>query len=163
MSLLTFPMCTHNTFLYGNKTKRLSGYPSYLELWDSIKPSIKCQKFLYDINAFKLMFVLKFYGLVNPMESCWAQSVNVTTLLLGRLSPQRGKPILCTFFARNWQLSFLNQQKGENDRRKYFMINLQERRAQIIRPPGIVNSSPTSTINSNFTVKSSELKYLTKL
>ena len=30
-------------------------------------------------------------------------------------------------FARNWQLPFLNQQKGENDRRKYFMINLHER------------------------------------
>ena len=25
-------------------------------------------------------------------------------------------------FARNWQLFFLNQRKGENDRRKYFMI-----------------------------------------
>ena len=30
-------------------------------------------------------------------------------------------------FARNWQLPFLNQRKGENDRRKYFMINLRER------------------------------------
>ena len=30
-------------------------------------------------------------------------------------------------FTRNWQLPFLNQWKGENDRRKYFMINLQER------------------------------------
>ena len=30
-------------------------------------------------------------------------------------------------FARNWQLPFLNQWKGENDRRKYFMINLHER------------------------------------
>ena len=29
-------------------------------------------------------------------------------------------------FARNWQLPFLNQRKGENDRRKYFMINLHE-------------------------------------
>ena len=24
-------------------------------------------------------------------------------------------------FAKNWQLPFLNQRKGENDRRKYFM------------------------------------------
>ena len=32
-----------------------------------------------------------------------------------------------TFTSRNWQLPFLNQQKGENDRRKYFMINLYER------------------------------------
>ena len=31
------------------------------------------------------------------------------------------------FFARNWQLPFLNRWKGENDSRKYFMINLCER------------------------------------
>ena len=30
-------------------------------------------------------------------------------------------------FARNWQLPFLNQRKGENDHRKYFMINLHVR------------------------------------
>ena len=30
-------------------------------------------------------------------------------------------------FARNWQFPFLNQLKGENDRRKYLMINLHER------------------------------------
>ena len=32
-------------------------------------------------------FVLRFYGPVNPMESCRARSVYLTTLLLGRLSP----------------------------------------------------------------------------
>ena len=31
------------------------------------------------------------------------------------------------YIARNWQLPFLNQRKGENDRKKYFMINLYER------------------------------------
>ena len=30
-------------------------------------------------------------------------------------------------FARNWQLPFLNQQKAENDGRKYFMIDLHKR------------------------------------
>ena len=30
-------------------------------------------------------------------------------------------------FAGNWQLPFSNQQKGENDRRKYFMISCHER------------------------------------
>ena len=30
-------------------------------------------------------------------------------------------------FARNWQLPFLKQQKGEDGRRKYFMINLHDR------------------------------------
>ena len=29
-------------------------------------------------------------------------------------------------FARNWQLAFLNQRKGGNDRRKYFIIILRE-------------------------------------
>ena len=36
------------------------------------------------------LFVLRFYGPVNPMGSCWAQSVYLTTLLLGRLSPLSG-------------------------------------------------------------------------
>ena len=64
-------------------------------------------------------FVLRFYGSVNPMGSCRAWSVYLTTHLLGRLSPHS--------FARNSQQPFLNQQKGENDRRKYFTINLHQR------------------------------------
>ena len=35
-------------------------------------------------------FVLRFYGPVNPMGSCRAQSVYLTTRLLGRLSPLGG-------------------------------------------------------------------------
>ena len=35
------------------------------------------------------MFVLRFYGPVNPIGSCWAQSVYLTIHLLGRLSPKR--------------------------------------------------------------------------
>ena len=35
----------------------------------------------------KNMYVLRFYGPVNPVESCWARSVYLTTHLLGRLSP----------------------------------------------------------------------------
>ena len=38
-------------------------------------------------------------------------------------------------FARNWQLFFLNQRKGENYGRKYFMINLHER--MLRNPAGI--------------------------
>ena len=35
--------------------------------------------------------------------------------------------ITCAYsLARNWQVAFLNQQKRDNDCRKYFMINLQE-------------------------------------
>ena len=36
------------------------------------------------------LFVLRFYGPVNPVGSCRAQSVYLTTLLLGRLSPLSG-------------------------------------------------------------------------
>ena len=33
------------------------------------------------------LFVMRFYGPVNPMGSCRARSVYLTTHLLGRLSP----------------------------------------------------------------------------
>ena len=36
------------------------------------------------------LFVLRFYGPVNPMGSCRARSVYLTTRLLGRLSPPSG-------------------------------------------------------------------------
>ena len=35
---------------------------------------------------------------------------------------------------KNWKLHFLNQQKGENGRRKYFMINLHERTWLLVIP-----------------------------
>ena len=35
-------------------------------------------------------FVLRFYGPANPMGSCRARSVYITTRLLGRLSPLSG-------------------------------------------------------------------------
>ena len=36
------------------------------------------------------LFVLRFYGPVNPVGSCRARSVYLTTRLLGRLSPPSG-------------------------------------------------------------------------
>ena len=38
----------------------------------------------------RFLFVLRFYGPVNPMGSCRANSVYLTTHLLGRLSPLSG-------------------------------------------------------------------------
>ena len=73
------------------------------------------------------LFVLRFYGPVNPMGSCRARSVYLTTRLLGRLSHLTVYQYCAHSFARNWQLPFLNQWKGENDHRKYFMINPHER------------------------------------
>ena len=40
--------------------------------------------------AFVCLYVLRFYGPVNPMGSCRVQSVYLTTGLLGRLSPLSG-------------------------------------------------------------------------
>ena len=42
------------------------------------------------ISVLKVLFVLRFYGPVNPMGSCRARSVHLTTRLLGRLSPLSG-------------------------------------------------------------------------
>ena len=39
---------------------------------------------------FFFFFVLRFYGPVNPVGSCRARSVYLTTRLLGRLSPLSG-------------------------------------------------------------------------
>ena len=55
--------------------------------------------------------------------SCRARSVYLTTRLLGKSS----KRLYCAHsFARNDNCPSY-QRKGENDRRKYFMINLHER------------------------------------
>ena len=43
-----------------------------------------------DIKIAYCLFVLRFYGPVNPMGSCRARSVYLTTRLLGRLSPLSG-------------------------------------------------------------------------
>ena len=45
-------------------------------------------KVTYQISK-ACLFVLRFYGPVNPMGSCRARSVYLTTRLLGRLSPSK--------------------------------------------------------------------------
>ena len=45
---------------------------------------------LSKMSPVKILFVLRFYGPVNPMGSCRAQSVYLTAHILGRLSPLRG-------------------------------------------------------------------------
>ena len=44
----------------------------------------------YVDRTYVCLFVLRFYGPVNPMGSCRARSVYLTTRLLGRLSPLSG-------------------------------------------------------------------------
>ena len=41
-------------------------------------------------NLTVCLFILRFYGPINPMGSCRARSVYLTTRLLGRLSPLSG-------------------------------------------------------------------------
>ena len=43
-----------------------------------------------ELSSSDLLFVLRFYGPVNPMGSCRARSVYLSTHLLGRLSPLSG-------------------------------------------------------------------------
>ena len=58
------------------------------------------------------LFVLRFYGPVNPVGSCRARSVYLTTLLLGRLSPLSGLPVLCTFFRQKLTTALLESAEG---------------------------------------------------
>ena len=60
----------------------------------------------------KNLFVLRFYGPVNPMGSCRARSVYLTTRLLGRLSPLSGSPVLCTFFRQKLTTALLESAEG---------------------------------------------------
>ena len=67
--------------------------------------------FVAVFNWFDL-FVLRFYGPVNPMGSCRARSVYLTTRLLGRLSPLSGSPVLCTFFRQKLTTALLESAEG---------------------------------------------------
>ena len=58
------------------------------------------------------LFVLRFYGPVNPMGSCRARSVYLITRLLGRLSPLSGLPVLCTFFHQKLTTALLESAVG---------------------------------------------------
>ena len=70
---------------------------------------------------------LELNGPVNINKVMSNQSVYLTTLFLGRLSPLNGYQYSSTFFLQKLRMLFLNQQKIENDHRKYFMINLHDR------------------------------------
>ena len=59
-----------------------------------------------------VLFVLRFYGPVNPMESCLAWSIYLTIRLLGRLSPLSDEPVLCTFFRQKLTTALLESVEG---------------------------------------------------
>ena len=69
-----------------------------------------------------------FNGPFNTIKVTSSRSVHLTTLFSGQaLSSKRFTSTCANSFARNCQLPFLNQRKGKNDCRKYFLINLHER------------------------------------
>ena len=78
-------MCTYKswmTYEFGETQEDATSYNESLS-WDvkfGRPPSHVCL----------FVFVLRFYNPVNPMGSCWAWSVYLTTLLLDRLSPLIG-------------------------------------------------------------------------
>ena len=54
-----------------------------------------------DLHDVKNLFVLRFYGPVNPRGSCRARSVYLTTRLLGRLGPLSGSQFCAHSLTRN--------------------------------------------------------------
>ena len=60
----------------------------------------------------KVLFVLRFYGPVNPMGSCQAWLVYLITHLLGRLSPLSSLSVLCTFFHQKLTTTRLESAEG---------------------------------------------------
>ena len=53
-------------------------------------PSNATARKIRNLHIYVCLFVLRFYGPVNPMGSCRAWSVYLITRLLGRLSPLSG-------------------------------------------------------------------------
>ena len=113
-----------------------------------------CKKELISTNAFEMVkhhifdvtftfymylqclivcsFVLRFWGPVNPMGSCRARSVYLTTLLLGRLSPKRLISIVHILLPETDNCpSWISRR--EKMTVKYFMINLHERMLPMMR------------------------------
>ena len=89
----------------------------YLKVFQRVPPGIQDnESSLYFYPEVKeilfVLFVLRFYGPVNPMGSCRALSVYLTTRLLGRLSPLSGLPVLCTFFHQKLTTPLLESAEG---------------------------------------------------
>ena len=62
-----------------------SNYSKLLNKIFSLRKTVQ-----FSSKIYVCLFVLRFYGPVNPVGSCRARSVYLTTRLLGRLSPPSG-------------------------------------------------------------------------
>ena len=108
----------------------------------------------------KCWLVLEFNDPVNTVKVISSQLVYLTTLFLGKLRSLSSLPYLCTFFRQEqttarlesaegteWLQKYfmtLNQQKGQNDCTKYFMITLHKR--MLPDPVGIKPATPSSLV-----------------
>ena len=75
----------------------------------------------------KIPFVLRFNDPSQPTRVMLSMDSLPNHILLGRLVLFVVNQYCAHSYTRNRWLLFLNQRKGENDHRKYFMINLHER------------------------------------
>ena len=84
----------------------------------------------------------------QPIKVMLSRSIYLTTQFLGRLSP---------LMARNWQLPFLKQRKGENDHENISVINLYGR--MLPDPAGIEPATFLSQVGgtSNWATKAGRL------
>ena len=82
--------------LHTPSSQKLTIYKGHSEVYkplnDPCRLSVSGERmFTILVNRLEVcLFVLRFYGPVNPMGSCRARSVYLTTRLLGRLSPLSG-------------------------------------------------------------------------
>ena len=79
-----------------------------------------CRKLMPVCSNTYCLFVLRFYGPVNPMGLCRTRSVYLTTLSLGKLSPLSGEPVLCTFFCQKLTTALLESTEGREWPQKFF-------------------------------------------
>ena len=68
-------MNTHNIFFCGEIRKTFTRCPSYLELCKRVLKILTLNQNVQTNNENDSVFVLQFYGPVNPMGSCRARSV----------------------------------------------------------------------------------------
>ena len=79
------------TTTYYDKKKQKKTETEVLDKWlFCLDRFLELSYIMKNMNHIKILFVLRFYGPVNPMGSCRAPSVYITTRLLGRLSPLSG-------------------------------------------------------------------------
>ena len=85
---------TYDTIRLDDSSVKLSTLQKELKVFGEFKATARNQtrgaETTFIIVKGKILFVLRFYGPVNPMGSCRAWSVYLTTRLLGRLSPLSG-------------------------------------------------------------------------